>query len=128
MKMKRSPSLPVAPRSLARLALAAALLAGCRHGERPGGTAAAPKAPVVLISIDTLRADHLPAYGYGGVATPAIDRLRKDAVLFENAYTSVPLTLPSHCSILTGLPPGAHGVRDNVGYRLDTARTPTIAD
>ena len=128
--MKRSPSAPVVlPRfPLAAVLVAAllAVLAGCRAGERAG--TAAPRAPVVLISIDTLRADHLPAYGYGGVATPAIDRLRKDAILFANAYTSVPLTLPSHCTILTGLPPGGHGVRDNVGYRLDTARTPTIAD
>ncbi len=115
-----------AVRGVAAVVLAAALFTGCR-GERAGGPIA-PRAPVVLISIDTLRADHLPAYGYPGVATPAIDRLRKDAILFENAYTSVPLTLPSHCSILTGLPPGGHGVRDNVGYRLDTARTPTIAD
>jgi arylsulfatase A-like enzyme len=123
--MKRSPSIPPVVPGL--LALGAMVLAGCGGG-KAGGRAAAPRAPVVLISIDTLRADHLPAYGYRGVETPAIDRLRRDAILYENAYTSAPLTLPSHCSILTGLPPGGHGVRDNVGYRLDTARTPTLAD
>jgi arylsulfatase A-like enzyme/tetratricopeptide (TPR) repeat protein len=105
--------------------------AGCARaprGARAGSLGPFPGAPVVLISIDTLRADHLPAYGYAGVQTPAIDRLRRDSILFANAYSSCPLTLPAHSSILTGLPPSAHGVRDNVGYRLDTKKTPTIAD
>jgi arylsulfatase A-like enzyme/Tfp pilus assembly protein PilF len=75
--------------------------------------------PVVLISIDTLRSDHLPAYGYRGVETPAIDAMRRDAVLFEKAYAITPLTFPSHSSLLTGVLPAVHGVRDNVGYSLD---------
>ncbi len=75
--------------------------------------------PIVLISIDTLRADRLPAYGYGGVETPAIDALRRDGVLCRQAWSHVPLTMPSHASIFTGLLPPAHGVRDNIGYRFD---------
>jgi tetratricopeptide (TPR) repeat protein len=71
-----------------------------------------------LISVDTLRADHLPAYGYRAVETPHLDALRKDSVLYKNAYTHVPLTLPSHVSLMTGLLPPQTGVRDNVGYRL----------
>jgi len=106
-------------RALALLAAAAGLLAGCRR-DRFGA------APVVLISIDTLRADHLPAYGYAGVATPAIDALRKDAILFRNAYSHVPLTLPSHVTLMTGLLPPQSGVRDNLGYTLSPTR-PTIA-
>jgi choline-sulfatase len=86
-----------------------------------------PKAPVILISIDTLRSDHLPAYGYGGVATPAIDAFRRDAILFERAYSHTPLTLPSHVSMLTGRLPTEHGVRDNVGYRYDGDRFPNLA-
>jgi arylsulfatase A-like enzyme/tetratricopeptide (TPR) repeat protein len=86
---------------------------------RPGPFAGAP---IILISIDTLRSDHLPAYGYGGVATPAIDALARDAVLFERAYSHVPLTLPSHASILSGRLPGDTGVRDNIGYHFDAAR------
>jgi arylsulfatase A-like enzyme/Flp pilus assembly protein TadD len=105
------------------IAAVLALGAGCRGR---GGEAAAPEAapgtPVVLISIDTLRADHLPAYGYRGVETPAIDALRRDAVLFARAYTHTPLTLPSHTALLTGLLPAETGVRDNVGYVLDAAR------
>jgi len=96
--------------------------AGC--GRAPGGASAAgtwKDAPIVLISIDTLRSDHLPAYGYRRVETPAIDALRRDAVLFTRAYSHVPLTLPSHCSILSGRLPGDHGVRDNVGYHFDAA-------
>lgn len=81
-----------------------------------------PGTPIVLVSIDTLRSDHLPAYGYRGVATPAIDALRADGVLYERAWSHTPLTLPSHTSLFTGLLPGDHGVRDNVGYQLDRAR------
>ena len=84
-------------------------------------------APLVIISIDTLRADHLPAYGYEAGATPNLDRFRRDAILFENAVTHVPLTLPAHVSLFTGRLPFEHGVRDNLGYRLDTAAYPTLA-
>ena len=97
------------------------LLAACSHGG--GGAPDIPKGtPVVLISIDTLRADHLPAYGYKGVETPALDGLRRDGVLFERAYSTTPLTFPSHTTLLTGVLPAVHGVRDNVGYKLDAAK------
>ena len=82
--------------------------------------------PIVLISIDTLRSDRLPAYGYRGVATPAIDALGRDAILFERVYSPVPLTMPAHASILTGLLPAAHGVRDNIGYRFDSRGVPYL--
>jgi choline-sulfatase len=78
-----------------------------------------PNAPVVLISVDTLRADHLPAYGYKEVQTPHLDAFRRDAILFSSAYSPVPLTLPAHVSLLTGLWPTEHRVRDNLGYRFD---------
>jgi arylsulfatase A-like enzyme/tetratricopeptide (TPR) repeat protein len=81
-----------------------------------GGASVFPHAPVLLVSIDTLRADHLPAYGYRGVETPHIDRLRRDGVLVERAYSPCPLTLPSHLTMLTGLLPPQHGVRNNVGF------------
>jgi arylsulfatase A-like enzyme/tetratricopeptide (TPR) repeat protein len=81
----------------------------------------------VLISIDTLRADHLPAYGYSKVETPSLDALGRDSILFENAYSPCPLTLPSHVSMLTGLLPSQHGVRSNRGYRFDGAAHPTLA-
>ncbi len=83
--------------------------------------------PVILISIDTLRSDHLPAYGYKGVATPNIDALRADSILFTRAYSHVPLTLPSHVSILTGMLPSESGVHDNVGFRLANS-IPTIQE
>ncbi len=85
-------------------------------------------APVILISIDTLRADHLPAYGYKNVDTPAIDAFRRDAILFENAYSHVPMTLPSHVALLTGLLPPANGVRDNLGYTLDARVHPAVSN
>jgi len=105
--------------------LPVALLAAC-GGAPPSRPVAAAHAPVVIVSIDTLRADHLPAYGYQAVATPNIDALAAESILFENAYTHCPLTLPSHTSLLTGLLPPEHGVRNNIGYRLD-ARHATLA-
>jgi len=97
-------------------------LAACRRGEQ----VRFESAPVVLISIDTLRADHLPAYGYKGVDTPHLDAFRRDAILFRNAYSHCPMTLPSHVSMLTGLLPPQHGVRDNAGFHFDGAQHPTL--
>ena len=88
--------------------------------------AAFPGAPLILVSIDTLRSDHLPAYGYRGVATPAIDALRRDAILFARAYSHYPMTFPAHASILSGELPTRHGVRDNAGYRFDAAQNPYL--
>jgi arylsulfatase A-like enzyme/Flp pilus assembly protein TadD len=105
----------------AALAAAALLFAGCGR-QVADGYAAPAGTPVVVVSIDTLRADRLPAYGYDGVETPAIDRLRDDGILYERAYSHVPLTLPAHSSLLTGLLPAAHGLRDNIGYFLDADR------
>jgi arylsulfatase A-like enzyme len=110
------------PRQAAAVALL--LIAACGRG---AGSTHFPEAPVVLISIDTLRADHLTAYGYAAGETPSLDRLRRDAILFENAYTHVPLTLPAHVSLFTGTLPFVHGVRDNLGYRLNPKAHPTIA-
>jgi arylsulfatase A-like enzyme/Tfp pilus assembly protein PilF len=99
------------------------LLAACSRSGGGGGAVDVPKGtPVIVISVDTLRADHLPAYGYKGVATPAIDALREEGILYERAYAVTPLTLPSHTTLLTGVLPAAHGVRDNVGYKLDPAK------
>lgn len=85
-----------------------------------------PGAPIILISIDTLRADHLPAWGYNGVKTPNIDRLVRDGVIFRNAYSHCPLTLPSHVTILTGRLPVETGVRDNLGYRFSSPKGETL--
>ncbi len=74
--------------------------------------------PFILISIDTLRADRLPAYGYTRIRTPHLDRLAGDAVVFEQAYSHSPQTLPAHASILSGRLPFEHGVRDNIGFSV----------
>jgi choline-sulfatase len=105
--------------------MAAATVAGCGVG-RAAGRLVYPGAPVVLISIDTLRSDHLPAYGYRGVATPAIDALRRDSLLFERVYCHYPMTLPSHVSLLTGELPPVTGVRDNSGFPFDSSRHPFL--
>jgi arylsulfatase A-like enzyme/Flp pilus assembly protein TadD len=80
--------------------------------------AASAETPIFIISIDTLRSDRLPMYGYEGVATPHLDSLRSDGILYEHAYSHTPLTLPSHASMFTGLLPAAHGIRDNIGFPL----------
>ena len=77
-------------------------------------------ANLILVTIDTLRADHLPAYGYTGVETPEIDRLARESILFENVSAAVPLTLPAHSTIFTSTYPTAHGVRDNGGFYLSS--------
>ncbi len=81
---------------------------------------------VVLITIDTVRADRVGCYGYRQARTPNLDALARGGVLFQTVVASVPLTLPSHCSILTGTYPPLHGVRDNLGYKLGDS-PPTLA-
>lgn len=73
---------------------------------------------VVLISLDTCRADHLSCYGRFKQRTPNIDAVAAGGVLFANVISHVPLTLPSHSSMLTGTLPPYHGVHDNISYRL----------
>jgi arylsulfatase A-like enzyme/tetratricopeptide (TPR) repeat protein len=102
------------------LALAILLLAGC------GGKGTTKGAPIILVSIDTLRSDRLPVYGYDKVQTPALDAFAKDAIVFERAYSHYPLTLPSHVSILTGQLPPDHKVRDNAGYAFEAAKHPYL--
>lgn len=87
----------------------------------------APPGAVVLISIDTLRADHLPVYGYTKGRTPVLDALAKESVVFDRAYSHAPQTLPAHTSMLTGLLPFEHGVRDNLGFTLAADKT-TLAE
>lgn len=78
---------------------------------------------LLIITIDTLRPDHLGCYGYKLIKTPRIDALAADGILIENAYSPIPLTLPSHASLFTGTYPVFHGVRDFTGFTLGKERT-----
>src|SRR5207253_4811797 len=69
-------------------------------------------ADIYLVTIDTLRADHVHCYGYERVQTPALDSLAKDGIRFAQAFTPSPITNTSHTTILTGLLPSSHGVTD----------------
>ena len=82
---------------------------------------------LLLITIDTLRADHLGCYGNQNIQTPTIDALAAQGMLFQQAFTPVPITLPSHASILTALYPPAHGIRDNGYFILDDSHQ-TLAE
>ena len=73
---------------------------------------------VLLVTFDTTRADHIGAYGYAAARTPSLDGLAADGALFERAYSTAPLTIPSHSTILTGRTPPSHGVRDNGDFNL----------
>ena len=96
---------------LVALATVLAALGGWRYAR-----ASAPvNGPIILISIDSLRADHLPPYGYNRIETPAFDALAADGVLFERAFSHSPLTLPAHVAMLTGRLPFETGVRDGAG-------------
>ncbi len=105
-------------RALLLAAASAALLAACDRGERLN---------VVLITLDTTRADRLGCYGYQDIETPSIDRLAAEGTLYERCYTPVPITLPSHLSILTGTYPAYHGVRENNGFYVAPGLT-TLAE
>lgn len=82
---------------------------------------------ILLITIDTIRFDRLSCYGYNKKITPNIDALAEEGIIFKNAFSQVPLTLPSHTSILTGLLPHHHGVRNN-GYYVFDKTAPTLAN
>ncbi|HSD29217.1 MAG TPA: sulfatase-like hydrolase/transferase, partial [Vicinamibacteria bacterium] len=96
------------------------------------GGCSRPRAPVaarhlVLVTIDTLRADRLSCYGSAAVATPHLDRIAAAGALAKDASVQAPLTRPSHVSILTGLYPAEHGIRDNVSPAL-APEVPTLAE
>jgi len=74
---------------------------------------AAGRPNIILVTLDTTRADHLSIYGNKSVETPHLEQLAREGILFEQCVSSSPFTLPSHCSILTGLLPTYHGVRIN---------------
>ena len=99
---------------------------GERLGHLPAGVRPADL-NLLLVTLDTTRADRIHAYGFDGVETPNLDRLAREGVLFEQAVSPAPLTLPAHSSIFTGKYPPAHGVRDNGGFFLDERET-TLAE
>ena len=92
---------------------------GCARRPDPAPPATRPN--VLLVTIDTLRADHVGCYGHAGAATPTLDGLAARGVRFPTAVAHVPLTGPSHACLLTGLTPLGHGFRDNGGFALPAA-------
>ena len=110
-------------RSLAALgagtvAIAALVASGCGRGNDWN---------LLVVTLDTTRADALGCYGNAEAATPHFDRLAREGVLFERALTAIPITTPSHSTIFTGTYPLAHGVRDNGRFRLAPSAT-TLAE
>ena len=99
-----------------RLALAILVCASCGGAGSPGSASSAADGPsVLLVTLDTTRRDRLGCYGHEAARTPRIDALAESGVRFENAFSHVPFTLPSHASLFTGIHPAGHGVHVNYG-------------
>jgi arylsulfatase A-like enzyme/Flp pilus assembly protein TadD len=101
-------------------------LAAC-HARESAPPAAAEKPDIILVTIDTLRADSTGFGGNAKVKTPFLDSIAADGMVFTNAHAHNVVTLPSHTNIITGLYPYQHGVRDNAGFKLDAAKYETVA-
>ncbi len=103
------------------LALGLPLIAGAHSKPTPQARGPRPQArpSLLLITLDTTRADHLGCYGYKTAQTPNLDALAARGVRFENAYASAPITLSSHATIMTGTFPPRHGARDNGLFKLN---------
>jgi choline-sulfatase len=108
------------------LSLAAWALSGC-VARQPAPSPAAPPRHVLIITIDTLRADRLGCYGNSDVATPNMDRLALEGAMAPQASAQAPITRPSHISMFTGLYPAQHGIRDNISRAL-APDIPTMAE
>ena len=108
------------------IAFAAAISCGRPQTHELAAPGTLRGANVLLVTIDTLRQDRVGAYGNPNHLTPTIDRLAAGGVRVAHAFTTAPLTLPAHASILTGLLPRRHGIHNNTGFRLDD-RAPTLA-
>ncbi len=110
-----------------RVAALLALLAVLGACKKEGRLADASGNNLLLVTLDTTRADRIGAYGDSRAATPTIDRLAREGVRFERAYTAAPLTLPAHVTLMTGREPQAHQVRNNGTYSLRPEET-TLAE
>ena len=112
--------------SQAAFAGALATLVGCRpagapSNSKPDADTRLRPLSLVVVTIDTLRADRLHCYGNANIETPVLDRLAQRGVLFENAVAQTPLTPPSHASIFTGTNPTVHHVRNTGGFALQSS-------
>jgi choline-sulfatase len=103
--------------------VASALAGACARAPQPPR----PARHLVIVTVDTLRADRVGCYGSTTVATPHLDRIAREGAFAPDASAHVPLTRPSHVSLFTGLLPAVHGIRDNVSPALDAA-VPTLAE
>src|SRR5262245_21468946 len=109
-------------RSVLLCGISAGVIGGLAFWLWPG-----PRPNVLLVTLDTTRADRLGCYGYSAARTPVLDSLAAGGVLCERAYTVAPVTLPAHTSLFTGLYPVESGIRTNGRGRLHDA-VPTMAE
>ena len=113
--------MPISRLAASGVALLSLAVSGVPTARTPAG-----RPNVVLVTLDTTRADRLGCYGRAGAGTPNLDGLAARGVRFADAWSVAPITLPSHLSMMTGCTPVTHGVRDNGGTKYD-GRIPTLA-
>jgi arylsulfatase A-like enzyme/Tfp pilus assembly protein PilF len=106
-------------KQIAKLLVAASVLSGSAFAANAKASVRHPAPNVILITIDTVRADHLGCYGAKDIQTPTLDALAHDGIIFDRAISQVPLTWPSHAVILTGTYPFQNGVQDFTGQPLE---------
>jgi len=121
--MRRAPAIPAGTTRVAVLAAVLAFAACERATPPPPPKAPAAPRRVLLVTLDTTRADRLGAYGWKAARTPFLDELAAHGVRYSMARCAAPITLPSHATILSGVLPCTHGVRDNGLFVLDGAAT-----
>jgi choline-sulfatase len=121
----RQPWRSIPGRFAVTVLLALALSASHATAEGAAGDVEGPTRHLILISIDTLRPDHLGAHGYARPTSPNIDRLAAQGVVFLDATSTSPWTLPAHATMLTGLYPSRHGLKDHVNHLSDSV--PSLA-
>jgi len=105
------------PRLSGWLCLVCLVLGSCKSGSAPSPS----RLNLLLVTIDTLRADRLGCYGYSQIETPNLDKIARQGALFENAVAPAPLTAPSHASMMTGVYPTVHKVRNTGGFVLSSS-------
>jgi arylsulfatase A-like enzyme/Flp pilus assembly protein TadD len=116
------------PRVLGIALMACVMCVACNDTRRGADAVRGAEPPnLLLVTLDTVRADHLGAYGHAPAHTPQLDALAARGVIFEQAFTPAPMTLPAHATLLTGLEPREHGARVNGVHRL-AGGVPTLAE
>ena len=127
LRPQAAPKSRPTPATAVLVAIVTGLAAGCGSPSTPAGPVQQTPRHLILVTIDTLRADRLGVYGNTTVPTPNFDRIAREGARAVDASAHVPITRPSHASLFTARYPADHGVRDNISLPL-AKDVPTLAE